>query len=54
MQSIGTELVNIAFFSPEIANVYLLLLKAARVPELVDFIGPVSRRVPDLGRLVRK
>jgi len=53
-QSIGTALVTIAVVGAVMAIVYLLLLKAARVPELVDFIGPVSRRVPDLGRLVRK
>ncbi|RZU63148.1 murein biosynthesis integral membrane protein MurJ [Zhihengliuella halotolerans] len=30
--------------------VYLLLLKAARLEELDEFIGPLARRIPDLSR----
>lgn len=30
--------------------VYLLLLKAARIEELDEFIGPLARRIPDLSR----
>lgn len=53
-QSIMTALVTIAVVGSVMAVVFLLLLKAARVPELENFIGPLARRIPDLGKRLRR
>lgn len=53
-QSIMAALVTIAVVGSIMAIVFLLLLKAARVPELENFMGPVARRIPDLGRRLRR
>lgn len=52
-QSIITALVTIAVVGSVMSVVFLLLLKAARVPELQNFIGPLARRIPDLGKRLR-
>ncbi|GAA1366575.1 murein biosynthesis integral membrane protein MurJ [Arthrobacter rhombi] len=53
-QSIIAALVTIAVVGSVMAVVFLLLLKAARVPELQNFIGPLARRIPDLGKRLRR
>lgn len=53
-QSILTALVTIAVVGSVMAIVFLLLLRAARVPELENFLGPLARRIPDLGRRLRQ
>ncbi len=53
-ESIFTALISIAVVGSVMAVAYLLLLKAANVPELDDFIGRAAKRVPDLGRRLRR
>ncbi|WP_372699572.1 murein biosynthesis integral membrane protein MurJ [Arthrobacter sp. JSM 101049] len=53
-QSIFTALVTIAVVGSVMSVVFLLLLKATRVPELENFMGPVARRIPDVGRRLRR
>ncbi|WP_417235317.1 murein biosynthesis integral membrane protein MurJ [Arthrobacter sp.] len=53
-QSILTALVTIAVVGSVMAIVFLLLLRAARVPELENFLGPLARRIPDLGKRLRR
>ncbi|MDN5755341.1 MAG: murein biosynthesis protein MurJ, partial [Micrococcaceae bacterium] len=52
--SIFSALISIAVVGSVMAVVYLLLLKAANVPELDDFIGGAAKRIPDLGRRLRR
>ncbi len=47
-------LVSLAASGTAMTLVYLLLLRAAQVEELGEFLGPLSRRIPDVSRLRRR
>lgn len=51
---IPNAVVSIAVVGSVMLVVFLLLLRAARLPELEEFLGPLARRIPDLGRLSRR
>lgn len=48
--SIITSLVSCAVVGVVMSVVYFLLLRAMRLPELADFLGPLARRIPGLAR----
>ena len=48
--SIVNALLSCAVVGTVMAVVYLLLLRAMRLPELTAFLGPLARRIPGLGR----
>lgn len=48
--SIINALLSCAVVGGVMAVVYLLLLRAMRLPELTAFLGPLARRIPGLGR----
>ncbi|QCU79549.1 murein biosynthesis protein MurJ [Citricoccus sp. SGAir0253] len=48
--SITGALVTCAVVGTVTAVVYLVLLRAMRLPELAAFLGPLARRIPGLGR----
>lgn len=53
-ESIISALVTIAVVGAAMSVVFLLLLKAAHLPELENFLGPVARRIPNVGRRLRR
>ncbi|WP_413542471.1 murein biosynthesis integral membrane protein MurJ [Citricoccus nitrophenolicus] len=48
--SIFTSLVSCTVVGLVMGLVYFLLLRAMRLPELADFLGPLARRIPGLAR----
>ena len=48
--SIITALVSCAVVGTAMAVVYFLMLRAMRLPELAEFLGPLARRIPGLTR----
>jgi putative peptidoglycan lipid II flippase len=48
--SIITALVSCAVVGVVMAVVYFLMLRAMRLPELAEFLGPLARRIPGLSR----
>lgn len=53
-ESIPRAMVTCAVTAVVMAGVYLVVLKALRMPEVDDFLRPFAARVPGLGRLVSR